>query len=199
MGSIERKKRQREEVRSSILNTAWNMVQEEGWQSLSIRKIADAIEYSVPVIYDHFENKEAILQAFGIKGFELLYKKMHQAKEKHTEPAEQLKAMAGAYWSFAIKNKAHYQLMYGVGMASCEGQKSLPVKNSYKELVKDSITEILARTKQPDTNVCLKFQTFWSILHGLVSIRITGNSEVSDAMDKLVLEDAITGFIKNLS
>ena len=59
MGIAERKLRQKEEMKSSILDAAWKLVQQDGWQSLSIRKIADAIEYSVPVIYYHFENKEA--------------------------------------------------------------------------------------------------------------------------------------------
>lgn len=54
MGIAERKIRQKEEVRSSILRAAWKLVVQDGWQALSIRKIADAIEYSVPVIYDHF-------------------------------------------------------------------------------------------------------------------------------------------------
>jgi AcrR family transcriptional regulator len=64
MGIAERKIRQKEEVRTSILSAAWKLVVQEGWQALSIRKIADAIEYSVPVIYDHFQNKEAILEEF---------------------------------------------------------------------------------------------------------------------------------------
>ena len=58
MGIAERKLRQKVEVKASILQAAWQLVEKEGWQSLSIRKIADAIEYSAPVIYDHFENKE---------------------------------------------------------------------------------------------------------------------------------------------
>jgi AcrR family transcriptional regulator len=74
MGITERRLRQKEEVRASILSTAWQMVREEGWQSLSLRKIADAIEYSVPVIYDHFENKEAIMLEFAKEGFQLLSK-----------------------------------------------------------------------------------------------------------------------------
>ena len=64
MGIAERKQRQKEEVRSSILNAAWRLVESDGWQSLTMRKIADAIEYSAPVIYDHFANKEAILLEF---------------------------------------------------------------------------------------------------------------------------------------
>ncbi len=111
MGIVDRRLRQKEEIRTSILATAWQMVKEEGWQSLSIRKVADAIEYSVPVIYDHFENKESILLEFGKEGFGLLIKKLQQAKKKSGEPAEQLKAIADAYWNFAFKNKEYYQLM----------------------------------------------------------------------------------------
>src|SRR5688500_12394935 len=112
MGIAERRLRQREEIRSNILSTAWQMVKEEGWQSLSIRKIADAIEYSVPVIYDHFENKKAILLEFGKQGFQLLTKKLTSAKEKHEKPEDQLKAIADAYWNFAFRNKEFYQLMF---------------------------------------------------------------------------------------
>lgn len=52
----------------------------EGWQSLSIRKIADAIEYSIPVIYDHFENKEAILHEMGKDGSGYCQKKLGRPK-----------------------------------------------------------------------------------------------------------------------
>src|SRR5260221_4959878 len=116
MGIIERRLRQKEEVRSKIITTAWQMVKEDGWQSLSIRKIADAIEYSVPVVYDHFENKEAILLEFGKQGFELLIKKLQQAKKRSGDPAEQLTLIADAYWNFAFKNQEYYQLMFGLGI-----------------------------------------------------------------------------------
>src|SRR5207244_12114769 len=104
MGITERRLRQKDEVRSKIKATAWNMVKQEGWQSLSIRRIADAIEYSVPVIYDHFENKEAILREFAKEGFQLLSKKIEAAKEKHIEPSDQLRAIAVAYCNFAFIN-----------------------------------------------------------------------------------------------
>ena len=55
MGIAERKLRQKEELRMMILDAAWQMVKQEGWQALSLRRISEAIEYSVPVIYDHFE------------------------------------------------------------------------------------------------------------------------------------------------
>lgn len=198
MGITERRIRQKEEVRSNILSTAWQMVREEGWQSLSIRKIAEAIEYSVPVIYDHFENKEAIVHEFAKEGFQLLAKKIQKAKEKSPDPAEQLKAIADAYWNFAFKNKEHYKLMYGMGMPGCEIEKCFPDNKSFRGMVLEPIIKLIEKSKSPDTNPCLKYFTFWSILHGLVSIK-SMNSNVSEEVNKMVMDDAIEGFIKNLA
>jgi len=198
MGTTERRMREKEKVREAILGTAWNMVKEEGWQSLSIRKIAGAIEYSVPVIYDHFENKEAILSEFAGTGFRLLTKKIQQAYEKTESPADQLRAMAGAYWNFSLKNKAYYQLMYGVGMACCEGEHCMSEQTEFRELIAEPISELISKGKHPQANPCLKYHTFWSIMHGLISIRMTNRSDVSDQLNKLVLSDAVEGFIKNL-
>jgi AcrR family transcriptional regulator len=199
MSIVERRLRQKEEIRSRILTTAWQMVKEDGWQSVSIRKIAEAIEYSVPVIYDHFENKEAILMEFGKEAFRLLSKKIQQAKEKSNNPAEQLKAIADAYWSFALRNKEYYQLMYGVGMLGCQIEKCFPERADFKNLVMEPIKAIVSKSKYSDANSFLKYYTFWSILHGLISIKSMRNSNVSDEVNKMVLDDAIEGFIKNLS
>jgi AcrR family transcriptional regulator len=197
MGIVERRLRQKEEIRNNILSTAWQMVKEEGWQSLSIRKIADAIEYSVPVIYDHFENKEAILLEFGKQGFQLLTKKLAAAKEKHEEPGDQLKAIADAYWNFAFRNKEFYQLMFSLGMQGCEMEKCIPEQAIFRTLVMNPIEEILKRNKSK-ANSCLKYHTYWSVLHGLVSIKMVADTEDVIQLNKMVLDDAIEGFIKNL-
>lgn len=191
--------RQKQEVRSAILTTAWQMVKSEGWQSLSLRKVADAIEYSVPVIYDHFESKEAILLEFMRQGFNLLSQKLAMAKAKHTKPEEQIRAMADAYWNFALKNKEYYQLMFGLGMAQCPNEKCMQEKVQFRDQLVEPINLLLSKTKNNDkTSACLKYHTLWSVMHGLVSIKMMGNSDVSEELNKLVLEDAVTGFIKNL-
>jgi len=199
MGITERRLREKEKLRSTILGTAWNMVENDGWQSLSIRKIADAIEYSVPVIYDHFENKEAILFEFAKEGFTILAKKIEEAKAKKKEPEEQLKVIAYAYWDFAFKYREHYQLMYGLGMQGCEVEKCLPEKTTFRKLVMGPITELIEKGNNPNANPCLKYYTFWSILHGLISIKNMRGNGVSDEINKMVMDDAIAGFVKNLS
>jgi AcrR family transcriptional regulator len=198
MGIAERKQRHKEEVRGSILRAAWQLVLEEGWQALSIRKIAEAIEYSVPVIYSHFENKEAILQEFLRGGFRLLNQELQQAKAQAKDPAGQLEAIAHAYWNFAFNNKEYYQLMYGLGMPSCETVRQVPELGRFSDILQAPIQELIASSGQPQTNPLLKFHTFWSMLHGLVSINMVDRTACPDELHQMVLQDAIRGFIKNM-
>ncbi|GAA4340556.1 TetR/AcrR family transcriptional regulator [Flaviaesturariibacter amylovorans] len=200
MGIVDRRKRQKEEVRAAILSTSWQMVKSEGWQALSIRKIAEAIEYSVPVIYDHFANKEAILFEFAKEGYRLLAAELEVAAAKHPAPEDQIRAMADAYWHFAFRNQEHYQLMFGIGMATCEVEKCMPEKAAFRDkLVAPILTLLENKPAATDsTSVCLKYHTLWSVMHGLVSIKMMGSSDVSDELNKIVLDDAVNGFIRNL-
>ncbi len=120
MGITERRKRQKEEMRTAILEAAWELVIQDGWQALSVRKIAELIEYSVPVIYDYFANKEAILLELTKQGFQKLNAELVAAKNGAVGPEAQIEAMAYAYWKFAFDNTAYYQVMYGLGIPSCE-------------------------------------------------------------------------------
>ena len=195
MGITERRQRQKDEVKASILDTAWRIVNEEGWQSLSIRKIADAIEYSAPVIYDHFENKEAILHEFTLRGFRKLNEQLQAAKTQFADPARQLEAMAYAYWRFAFDNKEYYQLMYGVGLPTCETIQRIPEINTFGELIGAPIRELIKKNGNKEVDAHLKFNTFWSMLHGLISINMTGKGENREEINMMVLKDFLQGFL----
>lgn len=198
MGIAERKSRHKEELRLSILTAAWDMVISEGWQSLSIRKIADAIEYSIPVIYNHFENKEAILLEFSKEGYQLLANKLEEAKVGQNSPEEQLKAMADAYWDFSFAHKEYYQLMFGLGIPACEMvNQHLEIKEM-TTIMMTTIQEAILISEHPDADYFLKFHTYWSILHGLVSIQLINSKQDPSHKGKLVLQDAMHGFCKSL-
>jgi len=197
MSIAERRIRQKEEVRSLILTTAWKIVKEEGWQALSIRKIADAIEYSVPVIYDHFANKEAILYEFVKDGFGALSEKVKEAAEKQLAAEDKVRAIADAYWNFAFSNKEYYQLMFGLGMPCCE-EKCMPEKLNFRNLVMAPIGELALRNNTRQVDACLKYHTLWSVMHGLISIIMMSSSDVSADLNKKVLDDAVEGFIRNI-
>jgi len=214
MGITDRKLRQKEEVRASILETAWEMVVTEGWHSFSIRKIADAIEYSVPVIYSHFENKDAILLEFNKKGFQLLAEALADAKKDKADPAEQIRAMGRAYWDFAFANKEYYQLMFGLGIPTCDTAVKIPALATFSDVITSSLIAMVEPGKQPSFNPWLKYQSFWSMLHGLVSInmnRLGGGPEKTGDPEKAgdghgdhgylplqVLGDVICSFIRGI-
>lgn len=198
MGITERKLRQREEVRASILKAAWEMVLAEGWQALSIRKIADAIEYSVPVIYDHFENKEAIQLEFTRRGFQLLADEMKAVKDELSNPEYQIEAMAHAYWNFAFNNKEYYQLMYGLGIPGCDVVNKMPEIGAFTSELSDTLKALIAKSKDPGQDPFLKLHTYWSALHGLVSINMMGRDNKRDEMNTMVLKDFVQGFISGI-
>ena len=185
-------------VRTAILQAAWKLVKKDGWQALSIRKIADAIEYSTPVIYDHFEKKEAILYEFAKEGFLLLSKKILAAKKKYPDPAERLEAMAKAYWSFAINNEEYYQLMYGLGMPSCEVEDRQSDCECYDRLLLETIQDIIDQSRNPHADATLKYYTLWSILHGLIAINRMKSAPASNSLNQLILKDAVESFILGL-
>lgn len=198
MGIVERKIRQKEEFRASILEAAWQQVLTEGWQSLSIRKIADAIEYSIPVIYNHFENKEAILLEFTKEGFQKLADALEAVKARHTEAAVQLEAMANAYWDFAFDHKEYYQLMFGLGIPACERVNQIAEMKNMTTIMISTIQETIAASVNKEADFFLKYHTYLSILHGLVSIQMIQKDGKPAEESRKILQDAITGFIKSI-
>jgi AcrR family transcriptional regulator len=199
MGIVERKQRQRLEIRTSILQAAWEVVEQEGWSALSIRRIADAIEYSVPVIYTHFENKDAILLEFTKQGFLLLASQLQTARDREQTPSAQLEAIANAYWEFAFNNREYYQLMFGLGIPACETVNRVAEVKKYSDVIMSVIQQAVAESNHPEVDFFLKFHTYCSILHGLVSIQMVGKESAVDPVQELVLQDAIRGFIKALN
>jgi AcrR family transcriptional regulator len=198
MGIAERKIRQKEEFRTSILEAAWLQVLTDGWQSLSIRKIADAIEYSIPVIYNHFENKEAILLEFTKEGFQKLADALQSVKDQHADPSAQLEAIAHAYWDFAFENKEYYQLMFGLGIPACDRVNQVAEMKTMSMVMITTIQDAIAGSKNRDVDYFLKYHTYFSILHGLVSIQMIEKAGKPDAEKKMILQDAISGFINAL-
>jgi len=198
MGIAERKLRQKEEFKASILEAAWLQVLADGWQSLSIRKIADAIEYSIPVIYSHFENKEAILLEFTKEGFQKLADQLQAVKEQYSDPSAQLEAIANSYWDFAFEHKEYYQLMFGLGIPACEMVNQIAEMKVMTTIMISTIKEAIEGSENPEADYYLKYHTYFSILHGIVSIQMIQKEGKPAEEKRMILQDAISGFIKSL-
>jgi AcrR family transcriptional regulator len=197
MASKDRILRLKEETRINILDASLQIVKEEGWPALSMRKIADAIEYTAPIIYEYFSNKEAILLELTRKGFLILARDMTVAKEKHRLPEKQLEAMWLAYWNFAFAEKELYQVMFGLNITCCELSAKLPEADVPYNLVAEVIEEIMAPDKPTEDDVCVKYYTFWSVIHGLISINMV-RRRTSEEITHEVLKTAISGIIRSL-
>jgi AcrR family transcriptional regulator len=199
MASKDRILRLKEETRTNILDAALQIVKNEGWQALSMRKIADLIEYTAPIIYEYFANKDAILLELTRQGYLLLAKELRDAKSLHELPAGQLEAMWTAYWNFAFANKELYQVMFGVSTScSCEMVDKLPEAGLPWDLFTSAIGELMQITDMDSDVICTKYYTFWSVVHGLISINLLGRNS-SDEINRQVLRDAITGIIRSIT
>jgi AcrR family transcriptional regulator len=198
VASKERIQRLKDETRINILEASLQIVKEEGWQSLSMRKIADVIEYTAPIIYEYFANKEAILLELTRKGYLILSRDLQEARGKHRLPAKQLEAMWLAYWNFAFDNKELYQLMFGVEMnCCCDLVETLPESENPSTLFSEVIIELMDIENPSKDLICLKYYTFWSVVHGLISINILRRG-YSDEVNRQVLKDAIGSIIRSI-
>ena len=198
MASKDRILRLKEETRCNILEASLQIVKEDGWQALSMRKIADAIEYTAPIIYEYFSNKEAILLELTRKGYLILSRDLQEAKSKHRLPAKQLEAMWIAYWNFAFANKELYQGMFGVSTNCCEMVNKLPEADMPWDIFTEVIGELIGITDMESEIICKKYYTFWSVVHGLISINLLSRG-FSDEMNRQVLRDAISGIISTIN
>ena len=111
MSIAERKLKEKEEMRTLILNGARKVFLREGYEAASIRNIAEEINYSPSSIYFYFKEKGLIFHELHEEGFRLLLSK-HEVLEHVSDPFERLKAMCGVFIDFAINNKDFYNLMF---------------------------------------------------------------------------------------
>ena len=107
MGIKERQKRERDERRELILNAAGSIIKEEGIDSLSIRKIADQIEYSPGIIYHYFKDKDDILAQFIKSGYKKIMNAISSPPETD-EPVQKLREMTNSYIKAALQMPDEY-------------------------------------------------------------------------------------------
>ncbi|MFB9123433.1 TetR/AcrR family transcriptional regulator [Paraburkholderia dipogonis] len=111
MGIAERKNRQKQALRERILDAARRIVMREGFAALSMRKIADAIEYSPATLYLHFASRDEIAQALCAEGYAHLLETFVPLAGI-ADPAERLKALGRAYVAFGVAHPETYRLIF---------------------------------------------------------------------------------------
>lgn len=109
MGPKERKERERKERQELILNTASEIMKEDGIDNISIRKIAARIEYSPAIIYHYFKDKDEIINHLMKNGYQKILDGLSSAIDPKDEPEERLKKLIRKYIEVSLQMSDEYR------------------------------------------------------------------------------------------
>ena len=214
MGTKERRDRERDELRTKILDAARTLFVEQGYEAASMRKIADAIEYSPTAIYAYFKDKAELMQQLCQHDFQSLAHVFHDLNQI-TDPIERIRQTGQTYIKFAAENPNHYRFMFMTPHAEIQGDceiqqayerdpnKDNPNENSYLFLLLACEQAIKDGRLRPElTDPQLVAQTFWAAVHGVASIEVTFKNDPwmqmadLDTRARTMIDGILRGLVK---
>lgn len=176
MGIAERRERQRAELREQILEAAREIVLREGFDGLTMRKIAEAIEYSPATIYSHFASRDEIAQALVEAGFDQLLAFLGPAGEI-ADPQERLDAIGRAYVAFGLAHPQTYRLIFmenytALVMGGEKREDPEAPGNRAFAFVERTAEELVSSGRIRPIEPALCAEMLWSAVHGIVSLKL---------------------------
>lgn len=208
MGVKERREREKLETRDLILEAARELFVSEGYEGVSMRKVAEKIEYSPTAIYVHFADKEELFRELCHQDFAHLAQAFQSATLPE-DPVEGLKHIGKRYVEFGRQYPNHYKLMFMTphphtefDERDCE-MKGNPEVDAYallKHRVQQAIDAGSFRKGIDDSE--LISQTLWAAVHGVISLQIAkhGDSWVDwrplEQRVELMLDAVLSGLRK---
>lgn len=158
-----RKVRDREARRAQIVDAARRIAEREGWSSVTVRRLSDEIEYSQPVLYSHFKNRDGILAAVALEGFKELGAVLETAREG-AKRGKAVESVAAAYLKFAGSSPALYEVMFSIGLTVPFGDAATPaeLRFAFAQL------QQLFDGQWPKPAVVAEL--FWAALHGMAEL-----------------------------
>ncbi|MGW5365860.1 TetR/AcrR family transcriptional regulator [Actinopolymorpha pittospori] len=165
-----RRERERAERERLIVTAARELAEAEGWDAVTTRRLAEEIEYSQPVLYSHFKGKNAIMTAVAVEGIAELTAELHTARTSASDPRQALADVGAAYAAFAERRPALYDAMFthAVDLPFASPQAPATLQEGFAELLET--VRPLAGEDSPEALA----ETFWSALHGLVTLMRNG-------------------------
>jgi AcrR family transcriptional regulator len=198
VGVAQRREREREQLRGQIVDAARDLLLEEGLGRLSMRSIADRIEYSPATIYLYFRDKEELLQAVMHTGFERLHEVVMAELSRvgaAASWAEQYAGMGRAYARFAVENPSYFRVMFELPSTVATGECSRPTMHpNALKLSEDMVRRAVeaGQLNVPDARRTAIYG--WGLIHGLTTLYLAGQlrDEVEGAAGFMeMIEDAM--------
>jgi AcrR family transcriptional regulator len=181
MGITERKARQKADLRARILEAARAIVLADGFTGLTMRKIAQAIEYSPGTLYLHFAGRDEIAQELCVGGFRELAAVLTPVAAI-AEPRARIEALAETYIRFGLDRPETYRLIFMVDPTIVKaavydrpgaGGPDDPGAQAYGVIVGGFVALEAAGRLAPSAAPLVMADAFWSSLHGVVSLKLT--------------------------
>ncbi len=178
MGVTERRAREKEELRLKILEAAGQLFVEEGFANVSLRKIADRIEYSPATIYLYFKDKTDLFSSLCWETFSSLKAQLACLEEEQGDPLVSLRKGLRSYIDFGIEHPNHYLLTFCTPMDHTAQEKNPDFEETNKVGLEtfDHLRRALDRCRQSGQ---LQFedlettsQVVWTFIHGTTSLMI---------------------------
>jgi AcrR family transcriptional regulator len=177
----ERKSRERAERERRIVAAARVIAEREGWDAVTIRRLAQEIEYSQPVLYSHFENRDAIVAAVAVEGFKEIAAALREAASQTAGRRNALKNVAMAYLTFALSRPALYEAMFVLptNLRFAEAGTRPEVRAGF-----DALATVVAPFC---VDAAVVTETFWAALHGLAELERSGRIRPSARGERIAL------------
>jgi AcrR family transcriptional regulator len=199
MGIAERREREKEALRTRIVESARDILSEQGLEALSMRSLAERIEYSPATIYLYFRDKNELLGEVIHAGFERMGEYIDAemaAAGAEANPAQQHRALGRAYVRFGLENTAYFRVMFELPtvpqahlLEKCAASDvELPGEKLLVQTVQRAIDAGLYQIRDAKSGALIA----WGVVHGLTSLYLSGHlsREVGSAEEFLELVEA---------
>jgi len=182
MAIADRRLRDRAARGRLISATARVLAEREGWDAVTTRRLSTEIEYSQPVIYQHFASMEDLVEAIALEGFGELAEALGEAR-RHAAPEEAVGAVARAYSTYATENPALYDAMFTRATRLHFGAEDAvaPLSSAYAEL--RAAAAAIAGERDIETLT----EVLWGALHGLTTLSRNDRLRPHHGIDRLDL------------
>lgn len=165
-----------ENLRKLVVDAAATLLQEEGPEAVTVRKVSQKMGCSTKIIYNLFVNKEGLAQQLYLDGCKLLANEF-EGTPQAADPAQHLRNLGEAFWQFGQRYSSYYKLMFGGAFADFKpDEESL---NGTVTAMRQLLTVISNAQKQGlipgQCDPELVIRVFWASLHGVIHLYMGGH------------------------
>ena len=173
----ERRVRQKTLLRQEILDAASDILVREGYDGLSMRKVAERIEYSPTAIYLHFKDRDDLVFCVCEHLMAGLVKELQQVADRHADPLVALRKSLRRYVEFGLKHPQHYQATFGISHGhdpAKDARYQAPGTMGMQAFgfLPRMVTECVKRKKLAKVDPHKASCALWAGIHGLTSLLI---------------------------